>query len=347
MRIAVPATGPLGDRLEVWTVREADDPRASIPWYVCIRRLDGTVVYEQQIYHDVDFDPDVKIHTIDITSLGSGVYLVNVYNWTDCNPPSGTETYVFYIHKGADTIWVRMHVDWFHMDSYMFTMYVYDGKLFYQSKSGRAVSVPRGADVYVEATAGDGRAFVGVVNASSDYVVSPNAYIPFKATVTIRFNNPVAWEVARFMTFPVRHVAVSVVDDYTIKLMFVKTEVGLPPLVAGLLILGMVAVIAVSAAVIVSMWVSVEVGRQQIIDKLVDERNKVVDAYLNEVGQCTDEQCVNITQSKYMPILSSINEVIGEVYGKTCDGVELFGSCIPWYVFVIVAAFIIALLITR
>ena len=149
------------------------------------------------------------------------------------------------------------------------------------------------------------------------------------------------------MTFPARHVAVSVVDDYTIKLMFVKTEVGLAPLVAGLLILGLVAVTAVSAAVIVSMWVSVELGRQQIIDKLIDERSRVIDQYLNEVSQCTDPSCINNVQNKYLPIISSINETIGEIYGKACDGVELFGSCIPWYVFVIVAAFVLAVLIMR
>ena len=152
--------------------------------------------------------------------------------------------------------------------------------------------------------------------------------------------------VARSLAFPVRHVAVSVVDDYTVELMFVKTDVGIAPLVAGIVMLALVAVTAVAVAYIVSMQVSVEIGRQKIIDKLIEERNRVVEMYVNEVNRCTDEQCIDRTQLKYMPILASINETLGEVYGKTCDGVELFGSCIPWYV-LIIAAFVVALFVVR
>ena len=347
MRIAIPSTGPLGDRFEVWTVREADDPLISYPWTVCVRRLDGSLVHEQQVYHDVGFDPDIKIHLIDITNLSSGVYLVNVYNWNNCDPPSGTETYSVYIQKGGDTVWARMHSDWFPKRNYIFAMYVYDGKIFYYTHSGRAIPIPRGVDTYLEITGSDGKAFVGVVNTNNDYVISPNAYIPFKSTVRIKFDKPVAWNVARSFAFPVRHVAVSVVDDYTVELMFVKTDVGIAPLVAGIVMLALVAVTAVAVAYIVSMQVSVEIGRQKIVDKLIEERNRVVEMYVNEVNRCTDEQCINQVQMKYIPIIASVNETIGEVYGKTCDGVELFGSCIPWYVFVIIAAFVVALLVVR
>jgi len=347
MRIAIPSTGPLGDRLEIWTIREADDPPVSIPWAFCIRRLDGTLVYEQQVYHDVDFDPDIKVHIADITPLSGGVYRLDIYNWNSCNPPDGVDTYSVYIQKGGDTVALRMHVDWFPERNYIFVMYVYDGKLFYRTESGRVTFIPRGADTYVEITGSDGRAFVGVVNATSDVIVAPNVYIPFKSTVRIRFDRPVAWNVAHALVLPVRHVAVSVVDDYTVDIIITKTDVGIAPLVAGIIMLALVAVTTVSVAYIVSMQVSVEVGRQQIIESLVEEKNKVVNAYINEVNQCTDEQCINRTQLKYMPILASINEAIGEVYGKTCDGVELFGSCVPWYVFVIIAAFVLAVLVVR
>ena len=347
MRIAIPSTGPLGDIFEIWTIREADDPPASIPWAFCIRTLDGRLVHEQWVYHDVDRDPDVKIHFVDITPLSSGIYRLYIYNWNSCNPPDGVDTYLVYIQKGGDNVWARMHSDWFPERNYVFVMYVYDGKIFYYTSSGRAVPIPRGADTYVEITGSDGRAFVGVVNANSDVIVAPNVYIPFKYTVSIKFDRPVAWNVAHALVLPVRHVAVSVVDDYTVDIIITKTDVGIAPLVAGIIMLALVAVTTVSVAYIVSMQVSVEVGRQQIIESLVEEKNKVVNAYINEVNQCTDEQCINRTQLKYMPILASINEAIGEVYGKTCDGVELFGSCVPWYVFVIIAAFVVALLVVR
>jgi len=349
MRIVVPSTGPLGDRLEVWTVAEPDDPKASFPWTVCVRRLDGSVVYEQSVYHTVRIDPDIKVHTIDISGLGRGVYLVNVYNHTSCDPPDGVDTYVVYIHKEPYSVMLRMHADWYPERSYIFTMYVYDGKIFYSSRSGRTASIPKGVDVYVEATGSDGRAFVGVVKSDSDYVMSPNASIPFESAVVMKFNSPVAWAVARFVSFPVRHVAVSVVDDYTLKLVFVKSDVGIAPLVAGIVMLALVGVIVALVAYIVSMWVSVEVGRQKIVDRLVEERDRVVDMYLDEVNRCTDEQCVNSVMMKYMPILTSINQAIGEVYGRECGGVELFGRCVPWYVFVVVlvAALAVVMFLTR
>jgi hypothetical protein len=351
MKVGVPATGPLGDRFEVWTIREPSDPLMSVPWTVCVRDSNNNVVYSQQIYHNVGIDPDIKVHLIDITSLGQGIYRVDIYNWTSCDPPSGVDMYSVYIHKKTSgTVLFGLDGSWYPDKQYIFTMYVADGKLFYQSSSNRAVFIPANADVFVEVTGSDNNAYVGVVNASSDLRVTPNASIPFVAELTFRLDRPAAWIVAKAYADVVgfaRGVVVNVVDDYTFKIIISKSEFGLSPYVAALGILVLIAVIVWGIAVIVQFVVELE--KVNTIKKLSDERNEVVRNYINEANSCgTDENCLNRVRNKYLPIIQGYDAAIGALSSTlgtgACNGLNIGGTCVPWWV-VGVAVFVAGLMV--
>ena len=351
MKIGVPATGPLGDRFEVWTVREANDPLVSVPWTVCVRDSGNNVVYSEQIYHDVNVDPDIKVHLVDITSLSQSIYRVDIYNWTDCNPPDNVDVYSVYIHKKTSgMVLFGLDGSWYPDRQYIFTLYVADGKLFYQSSSNRAVFIPTGADVFVEVTGSDNNAYVGVVNASFDMRVKPNASIPFVATLTLKFDKPVAWLAAKAYGDVVgfaRGITVDVVDDYTLKLIIAKSEVGLGSLGAALAILAIIAVIVWGVAAIIQFLV--ELTKVDQIKKLSDERDAVVQAYLNEANSCgADQNCLSRVQAKYLPIIQGYDAAIGAMASTlgtgACNGLKLNGVCVPWWV-VAVAIFLAGLLV--
>jgi uncharacterized membrane protein YciS (DUF1049 family) len=338
MKIGVPATGPLGDRFEVWTVREPDDPLASVPWIVCIRDSSNNVVYSRQVYHDIGIDPDIKVHLIDITSLSQGVYRVDIYDWVNCDPPLGVDTYSIYIHKKTSgTVLFGLAGSWYPDRQYIFTVYVAYGRLFYQSSSERAVFIPANANVFVEVTGSDGSAYVGVVNTSSDVRVAPNASIPFMARLRFTLDMPKALDVARAYANVVgfaRGVAVKVVDDYTFDIIIAKSEFGLGPLVAALVILGFVAVIVWGVALIVGF--TVELEKVNTIKKLSDERKEVVQRYLNEYDMCTDDSCRRYVHEKYLPIIQGYDAAIGALSSTlatgACNGVNIGGICVPWWV---------------
>ncbi len=354
MKVGVPATGPLGDRFEVWTVREPTDPLMSVPWAVCVRDASNNVVYIDQVYHDVNIDPDIKVNLIDITSLSQGIYRVDIYNWTSCDPPSGVDTYSVYIHKKTTgTVLFGLAGSWYPDMQYIFTLYVADGKLFYQSSSGRTVSIPANADVFVEVTGSDSNAYVGVVNTSSDMRVTPNASIPFMARLRFTLDRPVAWDVARAYANVVgfaRSVVVDVVDDYTFDVVISKSEFGLNPVVVSLLWRAIVSVIvgAVVWGVVNIVNFVAQIIRTNTIQEVSRERNNVVQRYLSEYDACTDDNCRRRVQEKYLPIIQGYDAAVGALSltsgAGTCSGLNIGGVCVPWWI-VAVAIFLAGLLV--
>jgi len=354
MKVGVPSTGPLGDRFEVWTIREPGDPLMSVPWAVCVKDSSGAVVYSQQIYHDVGVDPDIKVHLIDITSLGQGIYRVDVYNWTDCNPPQGVVSYSVYIHKKTTgTVLFGLDGSWYPDRQYIFTVYVADGKLFYQSSSNRAVFIPAGADVFVEVTGSDNKAYVGVVNTSSDMRVVPNASIPFEAKLTFTLDKPVAWDVAKAYANVVgfgRGVVVNVVNDYTFQVVIAKSEFGLNPVVVSLLWRAIVAVIVgvVTWGIVNIVNFVAEIQKTNVLERIFNDRKAVANEYKAEYDKCgTDENCKRNVQNKYLPILQGYDAAIGGLSSSQvgqCNGLNLGGVCVPWWV-VAVAIFLAGLLV--
>jgi hypothetical protein len=358
MKIGVPATGPLGDRFEVWTIRDPDDPLTTMKWTMCIYDRDDRLVFMDVISHRVGVDPDIKIYREDISSLRSDVYRVNIYYGdyllSGCdNAPADQLRYIFYIHKeGSDIVSLRMNSSWYPDRNYIFAMYVLDGIPFYTSTSSRAVSIPRNADVFVEITGSDNNAYVGIVRATSDITVTPNATIPFRAVLRIRLSRPFAEAVANMYANMLgygRGIVINIIDDYTFDLEFVKTEVGVYKIVALIFIFLMVVILALAAVAIVSMIVSVEHRELDIIQNIINERKKLVEEYKEEYDACTDDMCRDRVQRKYLPIIQGYDAAIGALslrlsgHGQ-CNGLNLGGVCVPWWV-VGVAVFMAGLLV--
>jgi len=358
MKIGVPSTGPLGDRFEVWTVREPNDPQTTITWTLCIFDSNNNNVFMDAISHTVGTDPDIKSHIEDITNLSDGVYRVNVYygNYitSGCdNAPADQLKYMFYIHKlGTNIVTLGMDSSWFPDTDYIFTMYVLNGIPFYQSSSSRTVGIPANVDVFVEVTGSDKNAYVGIVHASSDVYVPPNTTIPFRATLTIKLDKPYAQNVAAMYANLLgfgRGVVVNVVDDYTFNLQIVKTEVGVINFVVALLIFGLVALIVWGAVNIMSMVVQLE--KIFTIDKIIDERNQVEQQYLSEYNNCgTDQNCINNVRNKYLPLIQAYDAEIGALTvtlqstSQQCNGFQIGGVCIPWWAIVIAVVFLVVLI---
>jgi hypothetical protein len=322
----------------------------SVPWTVCVRDNSNNVVYSDQVFHNVGIDPDVKVHLIDITSVGQGIYRVDVYNWTSCDPPSRVDTYSVYIHKKTTcTVLFGLAGSWYPDRQYIFTVYVADGKLFYQTSSNRTVFIPANADVFVEVTGSDNYAYVGVVNASSDMRVMPNTSIPFMAKLRFILDRPKAWDVARAYANVVgfgRGVVVNVVDDYTFELIISKDEAGLPFLAVALAILGIVAIIVLGGALIIRFTVDLKLVN--VLESMINERNELVRQYKAEYDACTDDNCRRRVQEKYLSIIQGYDAAIGGLLSRLgmgiCNGVNIGGVCMPWWV-VAVAIFLAGLLV--
>jgi len=355
VRVGLPVTGPVGDRLEVWTIREADDPLMSVPWTVCIKDASGNLVLEQQLYHDVGIDPDVKIHLVDVTNLSSGVYRVDIYNFTSCTPPEKTITYSYYIHRTGGVTSVTPSSDWGINTAWAFALYIYDGKIFYSSGS-YGVTVPVGADVFVEIVGTDNRAYVDVIHPTSYYQiwVMPNYKLPVKADIDIKIDQPKAWDVVRLFEKALafsRGVSFSVVDDYTVRMTILKTDPGLPMLVVVIIGIALVGIGLILNAIVRGMEVKVTGDKIEMLDTMRQRFDSIVDAMMAELKACgNDTNCVNRVLTKYSVILQSTAQVYGEIVRvleeeKACDGLTIGGTCIPWWAVALVAAVVLVLLL--
>jgi len=356
MKIGVPST-LVGDRFEILTVREPNDPETTIYWTICIFNMSNTVVFMDVLMHRVGIDNDIKSHMEIIDHLSSGVYRVHVYYgnhlFSGCDSiPEDQLRYVFYIHKaGSDVVTLSMHSSWYPEREHIFIMYVRDGIPFYTSSTGRAVGIPVNTDVFVEVTGSDNKAFVGVVNTSSDISVLPNTTIPFRAVLRIRLNVPLARYVANAYAEMLgfgRGVIVNVVDDYTFELEIIKTEVGLSGVAAAIAILLLVVVLAMIVAVIVSMVVSVDQEKLAIIKDLIEKRERLVNNFMNEYDACgNDEYCRRRVERKYLHLWQGYDSAIGSLsrFGiGACNGINLGNICVPWWV-VAIAIFLAGLLV--
>jgi hypothetical protein len=356
MRIGVPSTGPLGDRFEIWTVREPNDPQTTIKWTMCIFDSNNRLVLMDVLSHTVGTDPDVKPNFEDITNLSNGVYRVNVYYGdylvSGCDAaPADQLKYVFFIHKmGTGIVPLMMDSSWYPERNYIFTMYVLNGIPFYQSTSSRRVAIPANADVFVEITGSDNNAYVGIVNTSSDIYVKPNTTIPFRAVLKFKLDKPYAQFVANMYANLLgfgRGIVVNVVDDYTFELEIVKTEVGAYGIVVMIFIFALFALLAWFVVNIVSMVV--EIATIASINVLVNRRIELENKFLNEYNQCTDDSCRKNVENKYLPLLQAYDAAIGGLIRTLqrtgrCDGFQVGGVCIPWWVVVIAVVFLVLLI---
>jgi hypothetical protein len=318
------------------------------------------VVYSKQFAYDVGYDPNVKEYVFDVSSLGDGVYRVDIYNWTDCSPPSNVISYTYYIHKVGGGSTLTLSGSWDYDYNRWFILYAYDGKLFViYDENVSGVPIPMGIPVYAEITDGNGNAFVGSVTASyATTWIEPNMKVPFMATFTIKVDRPKAGDLVMNIQNVVGLMygaTVQLVDDYTFNIVIAKTEPGIPALVAYAIIAAAGAAIAWAVA-----WGVARVSEINLQAKALDSAKPVLDIsaeayknYVNEVSKCApnDMQCITVTQYKWFPLIQSANALVAKllnaglpVQPTTCDGLKISGVCVPWWV-VAVAIFVAGLLV--
>jgi hypothetical protein len=347
MKAVLNRSGAIASYLNVWTIREPSDWEMTYTWTICIRDSNNNVVFSQQFYHAVGTDPDVKLTTFNLTNLQDGEYKVDLYIWSDCNPPEGVTTYSYYIHKVSNVSTLVLSSDVWSSDTRVFILYVYDGKLFWiYDVDVTGTPIPIGIPVYAEITDGAGNAFVGSITASDMATyIEPNMRVPFMATYTIKVDQPRAGDVVGYVKDVIgfmHGVTFQVVDDYTFNIVIAKTEPGIP-------VMAIVAIaLAVAAIVWAVAWAVVRVNEINLQAKALDSAKPAVDIasqayqmYINEVSRCRkdDLQCIQLAQYKWFPIIQQSSALAGKILAAglpaqptTCNGLNVSGVCIPWWV---------------
>ena len=238
----------------------------------------------------------------------------------------------------------------------IFTIYEYDGKLFtkYLVNTSDTV-IPYDVPVYIEAADGSGNAFVGAVRGRDTIYIRPNMRVPFMAIFTIKLDQPRAIDFARHVQRYIglmRGAAVYIVDDYTFNIVITKTEPGISPKLA--LILGALTGIGVGFLAAGGVRI-VEIGVQgkalENAKQVADILNDTWRRYTEELSQCpeNDIECVERVQRKWFPLIQILSALLGNLYMlgfrmESCNGVNVGGICVPWWV-VAIAVFLAGLLV--
>jgi hypothetical protein len=345
--------GWLDPNLYVMVVREPRDVPGSYPFTVCIRDLRGNVVLSRSFAYD--FTRDVETYAVDVSSLGEGVYRVDIYNWTDCNSPPDNLAFRYWLHKITGGAYLTFE-DWDYSKLYIFMMYVYDGKLFWKHLTNTSdVVIPSGVPVYIEASDGRGNAFVGSVSGSGTIQVRPNMRIPFVAVFKITYQDRISQNVVRALSSfvgMIRGAYVDIVDDYTIEIGIVKMEPG-----AYLLPIAIIIASAVGAFAVFAWWdrevrnIGLQSKALDYVKPLIDKMNRVFERFEQMLGMCSpnDWDCITKVQNMWLTVFQMISSNIGMLMSKgfplgPCDGLNIGGVCVPWWV-VGIAIFIAGLLV--
>jgi len=335
-------------------IREPTDIPGSYPFTVCIKDSSGSVVLSKSFTYD--FTRDVETFAVDVSSLSEGVYKVYIYNWTDCNPPSNVPTFVYWLHYISGGTYLSLD-GWDYRRTYMFMLYVYDGKLFWQYWINTSdVVIPSGVPVYLEVTDGSGNAFVGSVTGSGGTVyLRPNMKIPFIAIFRIRYEDKVVPDILRAFSgfvWMMKNSYVDMVDDYTIEIGVVKTEPGFPVfavIAIGLILLGAFGIWAWHDSNVKNA--EVESKRLDYAKVLIDRISNAYDKMSQLVNLCNpnDMNCIMKAVQTWYPVVQTLSSNIQllQSMGITptaCNGLNLGGVCVPWWV-VAVAIFLAGLLV--
>jgi hypothetical protein len=360
MKVVLKKTGAIRTGLYVVVIRDPDDPLADLPFTMCIKDSSNNVVSTLGFTFTPGIDPDVKEYVFDVSSLSDGVYKVEIYNWINCDSPLDLVA-SYYIHKVSGGSTLTLSGSWDYSNNRWFILYAYDGKLFFiYDVNVSGVPIPIGIPVYAEITDGSGNAFVGSVTASFAVTyVEPNMKVPFMATFTIKLDRPRATDVATSIQNAVGFmysVAIQLVDDYTFNIVIVKTEPGIEPMtliaiaiIAGVIITGILA------------WHNARISEINLQVKALDSAKPAIDIaadayqrYTKEVEQCDkdDMDCVRRTQYKWYPFIQGASALAGSIIATgmpvqqqtECNGINISGVCVPWWV-VAIAVFLAGLLV--
>jgi hypothetical protein len=162
--------------------------------------------------------------------------------------------------------------------------------------------------------------------------------VPFIAEFKIKYRDPVARDVGKafgefvWLSSP---TYINVVDNYTIEWGIVKVEAGV----------SWFAVVLIGAVILGGMFIHYDIRvreielehkRIEVARPLVDKYNIVFERYLSELAACgNDQNCIASVQRLWLPVLQSISSVIGLLMSRTsysCNGLNVGGVCIPWWV---------------
>jgi len=335
-------------------IRETTDIPGSYPFTVCIKDSSGRVVLSKSFTYD--FTRDVETFAVDVSSLSEGVYRVYIYNWTDCNPPSNVRTFVYWLHYISGGTYLSLD-GWDYSRTYMFILYVYDGKLFWQYKINTSDAIiPSGVPVHLEVTDGYGNGFVGSVTGSGGTVyVRPNTKVPFMVVFRIRYEDKVVPDILRAFSgfiWMLKNSYIDMIDDYTIEIGVVKIEPGIYPSAVrtiGPLLVGAFGIWAWHDSNVKNA--EVENKRLEYTKPLIDRIVYAYDRMTQSLSLCSpnDQNCMlNVIQTWY-PMIQTMSTVAGLMTAlglplTKCDGLRLGGVCVPWWV-VAVAIFLAGLLV--
>jgi hypothetical protein len=346
--IAVLLSNSVGwDRpLYVRVIREHGDAPGSYPFTLCVRDLRGNLVLSRSFVYDGGREE--QTFAVDVSGLSGGIYQVYIYNWNNCSPPSNVLTFRYWLHKIERDAYLSLGDGWDFRRTYLFMLYVYDKKLFWKYLINTSETViPAGVPVYIEATDASGNAFVGSVTATGSISLRPNMKVPFMAVFRIIYDRPIDDSIYRAFTalagFAYR-TYVHKADDYTVELGIVKTEPGLGPLGFAAIVL------AIGGATAMTwMWYDREVRRIELegkkldkVDPLIKIQEKITNQYFAEVDRCrNDLECIRLAQYKYFGPLQMINSAVGSILStsgisRECDGLNVGGVCIPWWVVAVI-----------
>jgi len=348
--IVVPLNTAVGftEYLRIRVIKDARDS-GTYNFRVCIRDITGDVVMSTSFVYDASYD--FREYLINVTALPAGVYELHIYNWNDCYPPSSVTKFTYWIHRvtGGTTL---VFEGWDYAKFNAIVMYVYNDMLFWKHLSSTDdVVVPSGVRVYMEAADGNGNGFVGSISGSGVVRVRPNTRIPFIAQFKIKYYDPVARDVGRALggvLWASSPTYVNVVDNYTIEWGIVKVEPGIKWYV--LVILGFILLGGIG------IWAYVRVREIEVEEKkletarpLINKYNSVFERYLAEYAACGgDQDCIMRVQNMWFPVLQSISSVIGMLMNRGfslgCDGLNIGGVCLPWWV-VGIMIFIVGLMV--
>jgi hypothetical protein len=326
--------------LYIRVIREPEDAPGSYPFTLCVRDLNGNLVLKRGFTYDSA--KDEQTFSVDVSTLGEGIYSVYIYNWTDCNPPSNVLTFRYWLHRIVENYAYLSLEGWDYRKIYLFMLYVYNGKLFwkYLINTSEAV-IPAGVPVYLEVTDASGNAFVGSVATRGFAVLRPNTKIPFMARFRIRYGDRVSKDVVKSFIGIVGRMMnsyVDIVDDYTVEIGIVKDRPGIPLKVA------VVIAFAITGALGIWAWhdvqvrsIELEYKRLETVEPLINVFANAHMRYLNQLSLCTTDECIREVVNTWLPILQSIGANIGMLLSSgiplmKCNGINIGGVCVPWWV---------------
>jgi hypothetical protein len=349
--IVVPVSNSVGflDQFRLRVIKEHNDRPGTYNFTVCVKDLTDELVLTRNFVYNTDNDADEFV--IDLGSLSSGLYKVDIFNYNGCFPPPGVLSFTYWLHRimSGPVLSFEGWTAGGRLRAIIF--YVFNNRLFWKYLNNVYDTViPANVQVYIEAADEYGDGFVGSVSTSYYATVRPNTKVPFLASFKFRYENPVARDIVKSfsgLVWSMRSFYVNLVDNYTIELGIVKTEPGPKPVVI-LLLSAVILAIGWFAYDATIRWIQLEHRKLDNVAPLINMYNDAYSRFTNALNACgNDLNCIAQVEKLWYTVLQSISSNIWYLMGSAplrCDGIRLGVVCVPWWV-VGVAIFLAGLMV--